>query len=157
VTRYYNLRTELDDLRQSLIGAIESAQEEEESGNRWEQGHDAVALFSLSHAMMEEELQVLIKMNVFSEEYRESDAVEGWVSSNGFYQNMQFAHDVGLIDDGLKGRINDVRKTRNTLLHETDERLNIDHWDGRIDKINKAADTPYYLLGLIQQDTTGEE
>jgi hypothetical protein len=107
--------------------------------------------------MMEEELQVLIKENVFSEEYRESDAVDGWVSSNGFYQNMQLAHDVGLIDDGLKGRINDVRKTRNTLLHETDERLNIDHWDGQIDKINKAADTPYDLLELIQQDTTGDE
>jgi hypothetical protein len=157
VTVYYNLRTELDELRQSLIDAIELAQEEEESENRWGQGHDAVALFSLSHAMMEEQLQVLIKNNIFSDEYRESDAVERWVSSNGFYQNMQFAHDVGLIDDGLKGRINDVRKMRNTLLHETDERLNIDCWDGQIDKINKAADTPYDLLELIQQDTAGEE
>lgn len=153
---YYNTSLELDNLRESLIEAIENSGTDAQTSNRWGQGHDAVALFSLSHAMMEAQLQNLILQNVFSDEYRDGDEIQGWVSSNGFYSNMNLANNIGLISDGMKGKINDVRKTRNTLLHETDERLNIDSWAGQIDKINKAADTPLELLELSSPDTEEE-
>ena len=156
MTVFYNIRVELDELRDSLIGTIEDSFQEEDKPDRWELGHDAVALFSLSHALMEHQLRELILRNLFSEEYRDSDGVQDWVESQGFYKNMQRAHKVGLISDGLKGKINDVRRTRNRLLHETDERLNIDRWEGQVDKINKAADAPYELLDLLQEDPPAE-
>lgn len=149
MTVYQSLEVELDTLRESLIETIESSDETQGSSSTWRQGHDAVALFSLSHAFMEEELQVLIRRGIFNEEHRETEAIINLVNNRGFYNNMTLAHDTGLIGPGLKGKINDVRKTRNSLLHETDERLNIDHWKGQIDKINKAADTPYELLDVV--------
>lgn len=104
--------------------------------------------------MMDKQLQGLLLENLFTEGYRNDSTIENLVEKRGFNRNMILAHNIELIDDGLKGKINDVRKTRNKLLHETDERLNIHRWRGQIDKINKAADTPKELYELCRDEST---
>ncbi len=110
-----------------------------------------VALFIISSGIMDEQLHVILRDNIIAEPYRSRDQADDWIGKYSFNEKIELAYDMGLIESGTHGLIHDVRKTRNSLVHDPTDRLVVDSVIQSLDRINKARKAPEKLHELRQE------
>lgn len=124
--------------------------------------HKVVALFAISCGTMEKQLEILNSIETHPEileglestpfnSIEPSDLVDSYFDGRGLHENLEFAKVTGVVDQGTYSEANDVRKTRNRLVHNPLFRLSIESYDAHRQRISKAVSAPNRIDGLLQE------
>ncbi|KZX49533.1 hypothetical protein AV929_17615 [Haloarcula sp. K1] len=97
---------------------------------------------------MEVQLITILKSTVISTDYRDSDAAEDLLS-NSFRKNIDLVKQLPVSEGYELSHLNDVRKTRNDLVHNPKERLAVDDLPTLKGRIKKATAGPQQLSDII--------
>ena len=113
--------------------------------------HKLVALFAISCGIIENQLRLLLAREIIVDELEESRAVD-FFEHTGLQARLELAYLSGIVDEGVYGLAEDVRQTRNQLVHNPVKRLSIQSVVALEDRVRKAVRAPDSLHDLIDRD-----
>ena len=100
---------------------------------------------------MEEQLTDLLRHRIIQEEYRSSEAITDHFDNVTSKQKLELTHNAEIIGDDLYSEANDVPKRRNTLLHDTTERLQIQDRRIQLNVIKECVSAPEMLAEELNE------
>ncbi|RNJ25479.1 hypothetical protein [Halosegnis longus] len=116
-----------------------------------ELSHKLVALFSISCGIIDNQLRLLLERDVVDQSVANEGTVENYFDNTSLKPRLTLVHISGIIDEGLYGQADDVRKTRNDLVHDPLDRLSIRSTVALEDRVRKAVRVPDDLSELLQE------
>lgn len=111
-----------------------------------------VALFALSTALIENLTTRIFKEAIIAEEYADDDDLDELLErQSNLSFNLDLLRYTGTIDQGLYSDLEDVRQTRNNLVHKHEERLTVHKTRTMEQKIRKAVSALEEMYEVIEE------
>jgi hypothetical protein len=111
-----------------------------------------VALFVLSSALTESLTTKILKEEVIAEEFQNDKDVDSLFNRrSNLSMNLDLLRYNGAINQGLYSDLEDVRQTRNDLLHDHEERLSVHNRDALEQRIRKAVSGPEDMYDVLEE------
>jgi hypothetical protein len=110
-----------------------------------------VALFALSSALVESLATRVLKAKIISDEFSDDANVDNlFERRSNLSINLDLLRYTGAIDHGLHSDLEDIRQTRNDLVHDHEKRLSVQNMSALEQKIRKAVSGPEELYGVLE-------
>ncbi|WP_255168479.1 hypothetical protein [Natrononativus amylolyticus] len=109
--------------------------------------HKIIALFSLSTGIMEKQTEMILRSEVISDEYKNTKIADSLLNTN-LKTRLDLVKKLPVAAQFELSHAHDVRKTRNSLVHNPKKRLQIDdlaNFKGRIKKTIRAPEELHKL------------
>ena len=143
---------ELDDVEPDKIEEIKNIAEEAEKTSRI--SGKVIEYFALVSALIERMSTLILVEELADDQYVESTSTERMFQED---MSQELREDLllrtGVIDDGLKGELSRVRKTRNNLFHEINHSILLNGFEN----IESELDRTIKTYNKLMEEYTGEE
>lgn len=142
-------RRELETIHENLISKLEEAKEQDRGGESrtfLTQQERVVLLefFTVAHAVIETLSSDILKLKLLKPDHA-SEEFSDWLFERALNQKrrQELLSKAGVIGDGLKGDMNQVRNARNELVHDPASRLSVssvDDWTANADRALRTVE-----------------
>lgn len=172
ITRIYN---EIDDIYESVSEQEEnwkaeanqedeyrSIAKESEALFEIEASDQIVLYFTLAKEYAQGLMGDILVSKVFEVEVNKEDIAKDFARNISYNSQLDFLHEIGIIDDPLKGDVKEINRIRNDLTHDirqrqyldgiSDVRLKIDETFDTLDELHLKAHGKSPISGTVVED-----